>query len=100
MIFKLYRRKSDGCGEEILWFAAGGEKQQLAFVDDVCIVDDRIRVCDAGPVGGVTELGLRDLRQRVALANVIFCVVRGGETSRRKEILATGQMGFASNRTG
>ena len=45
----------------------------MAFVDEVCIVDGRIRVSDAGPVGGVTELGLRDLRQRVALANGNFC---------------------------
>ena len=61
MIYKLFRRKSDGSGEEILWFAAGREKQQLAFVNNVCIVDRRVRARDASPKGGVAELGLRDL---------------------------------------
>ncbi len=73
MIYKSPRRKSDGCGEEILWFAAGWEKQQLAFVDKVCIVDGRVRLCDAGPESGVAELSLRDLRERVALAHGEFC---------------------------
>jgi len=61
MIFKLCTRKSGTCGEEILWFAAGGEKQQLAFMNNVCIVDRRVRVSDAGPERSVTELSLRDL---------------------------------------
>src|SRR6266478_2615355 len=85
MIYKSLRRKSDGCGEEILWFAAGWEKQQLAFVDKVCIVDGRVRLCDAGPESGVAELSLRDLRECVALAHGEYCC-RPERRDRRRQV--------------
>jgi len=47
-------------GQRNLWLAVGGEQQRLAFEDQVCIPDSRVRLRDAGPVGGVTKLGLRD----------------------------------------
>jgi len=48
-------------GRENLRLAADREEQKLAFVDAVCILDGRIHVSDAGPVGRVAELGLGDL---------------------------------------
>ena len=46
--------------------AAGGEEKYFAGVDAVHIADTRIRVGDAGCVGGTAELGLCNLGERVA----------------------------------
>jgi hypothetical protein len=47
--------------EEILGLAASGKEQRLAFEDPICIMDARVRLCDAIPIGSVAEPGLRDL---------------------------------------
>jgi len=65
--------------------AVGGEKQQLAFINNVCIVDGGIRECDASPKGRVAELGLRDLGERVALAHGEFCR-RPERRARRRQV--------------
>jgi len=66
-MYKSPRRKSDGCGRRNSSGLQLAGETALAFVDKVCIVDGRVRLCDAGPESGVAELSLRDLRERVAL---------------------------------
>src|SRR5260370_29848026 len=58
---------------QALWFASGGEKEPLAFEDQVCIPNSRIRLRDACPQGSVAEASLRDLSERISLAHGDFC---------------------------
>jgi len=58
----------------------GWVKTAMAFVDKVCIVDGRFRLCDAGPEArGRTEFARPS--KRVALAHGEFCPVRKVETT-------------------
>ena len=43
-----------------LRLAGGGEEEDLAFVDEVGVLDVRVGVGDAGPGGSMAELGQRD----------------------------------------
>ena len=69
-------RKNDlrVCKIGSLRLALEWQKQLLAFVDAVDVEDLGIGLRDARPCCGATVLGLRDLRQRVALLNSNFRV--------------------------
>lgn len=51
----------------------------MAFADEVGVADGRVGLGDAGPRGGMVELGLRDGPERVAVAH---SVLRGGAHRR------------------
>jgi hypothetical protein len=52
-----------------LWFAAAGEEQRLAFVNQIGIVDGGIGMRNTCPKGSVAKEGPGDLREGVAFLN-------------------------------
>ena len=56
-----------------LRLAAGGQEEHLAFEDQVCIMDSRIRVRDARPVGRVAKMGPGDVGEGIAFLNDDSC---------------------------
>lgn len=74
-------------GKDFSGQTRGRQQKYLAFVNDVGVVEIGVGVDDTGPGCAVTELGLCDGPQRVAVADSVFrSSGRRGERSRHHNL--------------